>query len=90
MKPVTVNIWLKNSERIISYIDGEMLNAYELVPYKVYNMTGEILDRGIKRISNVDHDTDADDILAELVDGFDRENTEWYFVQDYELEFLFK
>lgn len=88
MKPVTVNIWLKDSERIISYVDGEMLNAYDAVPYKVYNMAGEILDRGIKHVDG----TDPDDIAAGLIRdlGYIKEQTEWYFVQDYELEFLFK
>lgn len=88
MKATTVNVWLKNSERIISYVDGEMLNAYGLVPYKVYNIAGEILDRGIKPVDGFDPDIIAAGLIYDL--GYTEEQTEWCFVMDYELEFLFK
>ena len=88
MKPTTVNIWLKNSERIISYVDGEMLNAYNLVPYKVYNMAGEILDRGIESADSYGPDYIANGLIYDL--GYAEEQTEWYLIKDYELEFLFK
>lgn len=88
MESITVNMWLKNSDIIISYVNGEMLNAYNLVPYKIYNMAGEILNRGIKSVDSHDPYYIADRLAYDL--GYAEEQTELYFIQDCELEFLFK
>lgn len=87
---IKVNMYLEERGQIVSYLLGNAAESCGLVIAKFYDVkTGELSERKIHKLPpEMDwSDPDPDELLSSLM-GEDMSREQYYYLQDYELQFI--